>query len=122
MTDRILISDLRFFAFHGVYPEEETLGQRFRVDLVLEIDLADAAGSDAVDDTVSYAEIIKLAERITTGRRFRLIEALAGAIAQEILDGYERVARVTVRVTKPEAPVAIAVGSVAVEIERARHG
>lgn len=122
MTDRILISDLRFFAFHGVYPEEETLGQRFRVDLVLEADLAEAGRSDAVEKTVSYADVIKLAERITTGRRFRLIEALADAIAGEILESFDLVRRVTVRVTKPEAPVAIAVGSVAVEIERSRNG
>ena len=120
MTDRILISDLRFFAHHGLHPEEEALGQRFVVSLVLELDLSKAGRSDAMADSVHYGEVVATAEAIVTTRRFRLIEALAEAIASAILARFASVDRITVRVEKPGAPIPVATGLVAVEIERSR--
>ncbi|MCX5515272.1 dihydroneopterin aldolase [Kaistia algarum] len=120
MTDRILISDLRFFAHHGLHPEEEALGQRFIVSLVLELDLSKAGTSDAMEDSVHYGEVVATTEAIVTQRRFKLIEALADAIAGTILERFPLVERITVRVEKPGAPIPIATGLVAVEIERGR--
>lgn len=120
MTDRILISDLRFFAHHGLHPEETKLGQRFVVSLACELDLTEAGQSDAMESSVNYGEIVALTERIVTTRRYNLIEALAEAIASELLAGFPRIDRVRVRVEKPGAPVPIASGLIAVEIERSR--
>lgn len=121
MTDGIHISDLRFFAFHGLLPEEETLGQRFRIDLSCEVDLAEAGASDDMAKSVHYGQLIAAVERIVTGRRYRLIEALAEAIATAILAEFQRVDAVAITVTKPEAPVQVATGVVAVSIERRRR-
>ncbi|MCX5479670.1 dihydroneopterin aldolase [Kaistia geumhonensis] len=121
MTDRILISDLRFFAFHGLLPEEEVLGQRFRIDLSCEVDLREAGISDDMSKSVHYGQLIAAVERVVTGRRFGLIEALAEAIATEIFDTFSRVEAVALTVTKPEAPVQVATGTVAISIERRRR-
>lgn len=120
MTDRILITDLRFFAFHGLLAEEEALGQRFRIDLACEVDLRGAGTTDEMSKSVHYGQLIAAVERVVTGRRFRLIEALAEAIAAEIFATFPRVEAVAVTVTKPEAPVQIATGTIAISIERRR--
>lgn len=120
MTDRILISDLRFFAFHGLLPEEARLGQRFRVDLCCEIDLAEAGRTDDISVSVHYGELIATVERAVTGGRYRLIEALAEAIAGAIFARFSRIEAITVTVTKPEAPVQVTTGVIAVSIERRR--
>ncbi len=120
MADRILVSDLRFFAFHGLLPEETTLGQRFRIDLACELDLSEAGTSDQMATSVHYGQLIATVEHIVTTRRFKLIEALAEAIAADIFATFPRVDAVAVTVTKPEAPVPSATGVVAVSIERRR--
>jgi 7,8-dihydroneopterin aldolase/epimerase/oxygenase len=120
MTDRILISDLRFFAHHGLLPEETALGQRFIVSLALEVDLSKAGKSDAMEDSVHYGEVVALIGDIVTHRRFHLIEALAEAIAGAVLERFALVETITLRVEKPGAPIPVASGLVAVEIERSR--
>lgn len=120
MTDRIFINDLRFFGFHGVLPEEAVLGQRFRVDVTAELDLSAAGRDDDLDKTVHYGEMAMLIDEIGRTRRYKLIEALAEAIATAIFETYPPVERLTVRITKPEAPVPLATGVISVEIERER--
>jgi len=120
MTDRIFINDLRFFGFHGVLPEEAVLGQRFRVDVTAEVDLAEAGRTDDLTKTVHYGEMAMLIDEIGRTHRYKLIEALAEAIAKAIFETYPPVERLTVRVTKPEAPVPLATGVISVEIERER--
>ncbi|HWJ76222.1 MAG TPA: dihydroneopterin aldolase [Kaistia sp.] len=120
MADRILISDLRYFAFHGLLPEETTLGQRFRIDVACEVDLSEAGAGDDMTKSVHYGQLIASIERVATTRRFKLIEALAEAIAAEIFADFARIDAASVTVTKPEAPVPSATGVVAVQIERRR--
>ena len=120
MTDRILLRDLRFFGFHGVLPEEAVLGQRFRVDITAELDLSEAGRNDDLTKTVHYGELAMLVEKIGTTQRYQLIEALAEAIAVAIFETYPPIEQLTVRITKPEAPVQLATGIIAIEIERSR--
>ncbi|WP_375461289.1 dihydroneopterin aldolase [uncultured Enterovirga sp.] len=122
MTDRILIERIAVYAHHGVLPEEERLGQRFFISLACELDLAPAGRSDDLALSVSYADLAGLSLGIATGRRFRLIEALAETIAAEILVAYPAVEAITVRIDKPGAPVPAIVDGIAVEITRRRHG
>jgi dihydroneopterin aldolase len=120
MTDRIFINDLRFYGFHGVFPEEAVLGQRFRVDLIAEVDLSEAGRTDDLTKTVHYGEIAMRVEEIGRTHRYKLIEALAEAMASAIFAAYPPVERLTIRITKPEAPVQLTTGVIAVEIERER--
>lgn len=120
--DRIILTRLAVFARHGVMPEEERLGQRFFISLSLDVDLRKAGRSDNVADTVNYGQVADVVMRIATERRCYLIEALAETIATEVLAAYAPVLRVVVKVEKPEAPITHIFDSVAVEIERSRHG
>ena len=104
-TDEILLEGMRFYAFHGVNPEERSLGQRFTVDVTLAVDLRQAGQSDDLADTVSYSAVYKLVRRIVEGEPRELIEAVAETVAAEILAGFPPVARVTVTVRKPEVPM-----------------
>lgn len=117
--DKIEIRDLRVFGRHGVLPAEQRDGQTFVVDLTLDVDLADAARSDSLEDTVDYGTLAqRVAEAVAT-TQFDLIETLAGHVADLCL--HERLVRaVQVRIAKPEAPIPLDFGEVAVVLSRAR--
>ncbi|MGY2048529.1 dihydroneopterin aldolase [Methylobacterium sp. JK268] len=120
MTDRILVHRLAVFAHHGVLEEEKSLGQRFYLTLDARLDLREAGERDDIAATVSYADLAALATAIATGRRYRLIEALAETVASEALARFPRLQAITVRVDKPSAPVPAILDGVSVEITRAR--
>ena len=105
VTDEILLEGLRFYAYHGVNPEERALGQRFTVDVVLAADLRPAGQSDDLADTVSYSAVYKVVRGIVEGEPRKLIEAVAEEIAAAILTGFPSVEQVTVTVRKPEVPM-----------------
>jgi dihydroneopterin aldolase len=121
MTDRILVHRLAVFAHHGVLEEENRLGQRFYLSLDARLDLRDAGRRDDVALTVSYADLAELATGIATGQRFKLIEALAEAVAAETLKRFPVLEAITVRVDKPSAPVPAILDGVSVEITRTRR-
>jgi dihydroneopterin aldolase len=120
--DRIFVKGLSLHAYHGVMEHEAKVGQSFTLDLVLEIDLSEAARSDKVADTVSYAHVVEAATEAFIGRRYRLIEAAAGAVADVLLGRFPRLRSVRVVVHKPHAPIAATFADVGVEIMRRRDG
>lgn len=122
MSDAIFIKGLLIHAHHGVMPHEETVGQRFVVDLELALDLARAASTDKLADTVSYSTIVEAATQAFTARSYRLVEAAAGAVAEAVLASFPHVASVRVTVHKPHAPVAAIFEDVGVTVLRTRHG
>ena len=120
MSDRILVERIAVFAYHGLLAEEARIGQRFYISLDCSLDLGRAGHSDDVSQTVSYADLTQIVLVIATERRFALIEALAEAIAGEILDGFPLIESVTVRVDKPSAPVPAVIDGVAILVTRRR--
>lgn len=122
MTDRIILSRLAVFAHHGVHPEEEKLGQRFYVSVTCELDLAPAGRADDYARTLCYGRLSDVVHACATQKRFRIIEALAEAVAARVLETFPSVAGVSVKVEKPSAPIAHMIDGVAVEIERRRRG
>ena len=104
-TDEILLEGMRFYGYHGVNPEEQALGQRFAVDVILVVDLRRAGQSDELAHTVSYSAVYKVVRGIVEGEPRQLIEAVAEDIAATILTEFPLVARVTVTVRKPEVPM-----------------
>lgn len=122
MSDRIFVTGLLVHARHGVMEHEEKVGQRFVIDLALELDLAPASASDRLADTVSYSSLVEVATHAFTARNFRLVEAAAGAVAEAVLAAFARVAAVEVTVHKPHAPIAAIFADVGVSVLRRRHG
>lgn len=105
VPDEILLEGMRFYAYHGVNPEERVLGQRFSVDVALAVDLRRAGRGDDLGETVSYSDVYKLTRRIVEGEPRHLIEAVAEAIASAMLREFPPVKRVTVTVRKTEVPL-----------------
>jgi 7,8-dihydroneopterin aldolase/epimerase/oxygenase len=122
MTDAVFVSGLSLHAYHGVMQHEAKVGQTFKLDLVLDIHLAAASRSDKLADTVGYDQVVEVASRAFCSKRYRLVEAAAGAVADAILARFAEVTAVRVTVHKPHAPIAATFGDVGVTIARARHG
>jgi dihydroneopterin aldolase len=120
MSDRIFIHGLALHAYHGVMAHEAKVGQSFGIDLDLTIDLAAAARSDKVIDTVSYDKVVECASKAFTAQRFRLIEAAAGKLADAVLSDFPRVQSIKVTIHKPHAPIAATFSDVGVTLVRAR--
>jgi dihydroneopterin aldolase/2-amino-4-hydroxy-6-hydroxymethyldihydropteridine diphosphokinase len=119
MTDRIHLRGVEAVGHHGVLAFEKRDGQPFVVDVVLELDLSRAGGSDALDDTVSYADVAADVVARITGPSFDLIERLAEVVAGDVLER-PLVDAVTVTVHKPQAPVGTPFSDVSVEVTRRR--
>lgn len=118
--DKIILSNLGFYAYHGVLDAEKILGQKFFIDAELFLDTKEAGKSDDLTKSVSYADVYEIIKYITEKKRFDLIEALAETIAKEVLDSYSMIKSIMVRVKKPEAPVKGIFDYFAVEIRRDR--
>lgn len=124
MTDaagRITLRGMRFAGRHGALPGEQLTTQPFEVDIVLDLDLSRAAASDDLADSVDYAALFDLARGIVEGRSFRLIEALAGAIADAVLAAHP-VDEVEVAVRKPQASLSGEFETVEVRLRRRAPG
>jgi dihydroneopterin aldolase len=121
MSDTVFVTGLALHAYHGVMQHEAKVGQSFQLDLVLDIDLAEASRSDKLAHTVSYDQVVKVASEAFCGRRFRLVEAAAGAVADAVLAKFPQVRSLRVTVHKPHAPIAATFDDVGVTIERRRN-
>jgi 7,8-dihydroneopterin aldolase/epimerase/oxygenase len=121
MSGAIFVNGLVLHAYHGVMPHEAKVGQPFVLDLMLDIDLTEASRTDKLQHTVSYEQLVKTASEAFSARRYRLVEAAAGAVADTVLDRYPLVSSIRVTVRKPHAPIAATFDDVGVIITRARR-
>jgi len=122
MTDAVFVRGLAVHAYHGVMQHEAKVGQTFTLDLELDIDLAEASRSDKLAHTVGYEQVVAVASAAFCDKRYRLIEAAAGAVTQAVLECFPRVISVRVTVHKPHAPIAATFADVGVTITRTRKG
>ena len=121
MSDTIFLKGLALHAYHGVMQHEAKVGQTFQIDLQLDLDLGSASRTDKLKDTVSYDLVIKIVIEAFCGRRYRLVEGAAGAVAEAVLARCPQVRSVRISVHKPHAPIAATFEDVGVTIERARN-
>jgi 7,8-dihydroneopterin aldolase/epimerase/oxygenase len=119
-VDRITLEGIEVFAHHGVLAHERDLGQRFVIDVHLDLDLAPAAASDALDDTVDYGVLAGRIARQVADERHDLIETVAGRVAETCL-AHAAVVAVEVTVHKPAAPLPVSAREVAVTLRRERR-
>ena len=119
MSDRITLRGMQFMGRHGVNPDEQIMPQPFEVDLILRTDLSRPATTDELSDTIDYSAAFKAVAEVVEERSYRLIERLAGAIAEVVLATFP-VDDVEVRVRKPKAPLAGAFETVETRLRRRR--
>lgn len=110
---------LAVFGHHGYLEEERRLGQRFLVDLWVDLDEG-AATSDRIEETVDYRRLAGLVQDVFGGPSRMLLEGLAGAVADGIMSRFGSIQRVRVRVRKPDVVIEPPVEHAAVIVERVR--
>lgn len=118
--DKILVRNLKIFAWHGVNPEEKENGQNFVFDIDAYVDISVPCVSDNVDDTVSYAKIIKETVRIFTLQKDDLLERAAQRVADGLFESFDKIQSLRILLKKPEAPIKADFEYVGVEIFRER--
>lgn len=119
MKDKIILHNMMFYGFHGTYEHERELGQRFYVDAELVTDSSMAGKTDDLRHTVDYTAVYAKIKEIVENRRFQLLEALAGNIAESVL-AWDKIDEVTVRVRKPAVPIPGQLDYVQFEMTRSR--
>ncbi len=122
ISDTITLKRLKVFAHHGVLPEEQSLGQSFLISVTCGLDVREAAMHDSCELSVNYATLAEHIYHLATTRRFRTLEALAQAVADDVLGVFKRVNDVHVSIEKPQAPLPFAFETVEVAIHRRREG
>lgn len=120
MADRIELTGLECYGYHGVFPEEKERGQLFITDITCWLDCVPAAQTDDVNLTINYAELAQLAHDIVTGPSCDLIETVAAHIADTAMKKFTQLYAVEVRVHKPHAPIPLTFKDVAVVARRSR--
>lgn len=121
MSDRIVLHDMRFLGRHGVEEAERSQAQPFAVDVEIVRDLGPAGRSDDLARSVDYGAVFGACRDVVEGRSFRLIEALAESLADEILTRFA-VTDVVVRVRKLQPPIQGTLGWAGVEVVRTAAG
>lgn len=119
--DQIQIQDLEVYAKHGVYAEENVLGQKFLVSIVMDVDLSKPGQTDKLEDSIDYGTICHFVTDFMQRYTFHLIEAVAENLAEKLLFQYSRIQKIWIQVKKPWAPIGLPVQYVSVAIERERH-
>lgn len=118
--DKIKLTGLDFYGYHGCLPEEREKGQHFFLDITMYADLRTAGETDDLSATINYAEVYETAKAIVEGEPCRLIEAVGERTAAAILRDYDDVQKVRVTVHKPQAPISGKFGDAAVSVVRTR--
>lgn len=119
--DQIQITGLEIYAYHGVYPEETRLGQRFRMDAVLRLSTRGAGRTDDLAKSVNYGEVSHFMVKFLKEHTYKLIEAAVEELAHALLLEYGLLRSVTLTLHKPEAPIGLPIADVAVRIDRGWH-
>lgn len=120
MSDRIELRNMRFDGRHGWHEHEQRDAQPFEVDLEMQLDLGPAGRDDELDRTVDYGRVHALVRDIVVTRSYRLLEAIAGTIAADVLAAFPLVDEVVVRVRKPKVALGGPLDWAGVEIRRSR--
>ena len=117
MADDVLrLKNMAFYAYHGLLPEEEKLGQRFEVDVEIFGDFR-GYSAEAKQEAINYPDVYAMVEEVVTRERFGLVEALADRIAT-VLQARHGFERLIVRVRKPHPPVSGHFDGIEVEVRR----
>ena len=117
---KIILREMRFFAYHGVTEAERERGQEFIIDLEITADINEAARTDDLKLTIDYNLVYQRVKKIVTGRSVDLIETLATNIADAVLGYSSLVEAVLVRIKKPAAPIDGELKWAGVEISKER--
>ena len=119
--DKIEIKELEVFANHGVYPEENVLGQKFVISATLFTRTRLAGLTDELSASINYGEVSHMITDFTRKHTYKLLESLAENLAEMLLCSLSGLEKITLKIEKPWAPVGLPLKTVSVEITRKWH-
>ena len=114
--DKIEIKELEVFANHGVYPEENVLGQKFVISATLFTRTRLAGLTDELSASINYGEVSHMITDFTRKHTYKLLESLAENLAEMLLCSLSGLEKITLKIEKPWAPVGLPLKTVSVEI------
>lgn len=119
--DQIKITDLEVFANHGVFPEENKLGQKFLISAVLYTDTRKAGKTDDLTASIHYGEVSAFITKYMKEHTYQLLERVAETLAEEMLKSISGLCKIDLEIKKPWAPVGLPLKTVSVKILREWH-
>lgn len=119
--DQIKITDLEVFANHGVFPEENKLGQKFLISAVLYTDTRKAGKTDDLTASIHYGEVSAFITKYMKEHTYQLLERVAETLAEEMLKSISGLCKIDLEIKKPWAPVGLPLKTVSVKISREWH-
>ena len=116
MINSIELKDMKFYSYHGVFPQERKVGNTFIVYLLLTANLDKAIESDNIDDTINYAEVYNL---VKTEMEIpsNLLEHVAGRIVKSLKSNFKQLKEIKLKIEKQNPPFGGDIHSAAVIIE-----
>ncbi|MDY3317139.1 dihydroneopterin aldolase [Riemerella anatipestifer] len=117
MRSKIILEDIKIYAYHGVLPEENVIGTYYLVNLECDVDLWNAAQTDNLEDTISYAELNDIVYQEMSASS-KLLEHVAGRIIKTILAKYPQITHIKVKITKQAPPMRGEVQGASVVLEK----
>jgi dihydroneopterin aldolase len=121
MQDRMILKNMVFYGYHGVFSAEQELGQRIEVDLELISNLRDVARHDDLEAGINYVDVYTVVKEIVEEQEFNLMEALAQAIVNGVFGAFPA-EEIRIRVRKPYPPVGGVMDAFEVELHRQAPG
>ena len=115
---KVRIHNMMFYGFHGYYEYEREQGQKFFFDVELIMQDDKAANTVSLNDGVDTSRVYDIVKEVTENKRFHLMAALAGHIADRLLEKFPHIDEAMVRVRKPSVPIAGPIDYVEVEVNR----
>ena len=119
--DKIKIKDLVVFANHGVFPEENEMGQKFLISATLFTNTREAGRNDNLEASIDYGKVSHLIYKCVKENTFKLIETVAETVAETLLLNTDYLEEVEVEIKKPWAPVGLPLDTASVKIKRKWH-
>ena len=121
MKTVLFIDNLEVFANHGLFEEENKLGQKFIFDIECELNYKKAMFSDEMTDSISYADIVEVVVKTATTNTFNLLERLAGEILKNIFTEFSQIENIKLKINKPGAPIKYHFEKCGVEVKLSRE-
>jgi hypothetical protein len=121
MKTKLFINNLEIFANHGLFEEENKLGQKFIFDIECELNYKKALFSDEMTDSISYADIADVVVKTATINTFNLLERLVGEILKNIFNEFPQIEKIKLTVNKPAAPISYHFEQCGVKVEITRE-
>ena len=121
MKTVLFIDNLEVFANHGLFEEENKLGQKFIFDIECELNYKKAMFSDEMTDSISYADIAEVVVKTATTNTSNLFERLAGEILKNIFTEFSQIENINLKINKPGAPIKYHFEKCGVEVKVSRE-